>query len=390
MIAFLLQLCGCSIDTDSKKDDNEKAVVSNVEESNQNEKLIIYDKQQVLGEIYHFGNIIQIDNGIIYSKWSNNRESAAAMEYYRYNYNDNKSIYLGEINEWSLQTQETAYINNHVYFFASTGDVASYDNRELKLMDINVEQGVMSEVFSEKGGFPYCTIEKRNDSVLMAKVNKDGSSVEEYNPQTGKIQKLKSVEYDDEKNIGEAIRSISVDEENNTISLLILENEIEISPTLSIETYDYDFNLMKKRDISSVFSDENEIIQGVMSFECNDSYFYYENFSVTRYLGLFKNNTIDPINVIDETFEMSRETVKDNFKLFYQFGNSNKSLYLFDTNECRLSKSTLKTEDERYYIINMSKNKNDLAILLEYKDPNSGEKLDTVLYNIGLSELVFK
>lgn len=38
----------------------------------------------------------------------------------------------------------------------------------------------------------------------------------------------------------------------------------------------------------------------------------------------------------------------------------------------------------------MSKNKNDLAILLEYKDPNSGEKLDTVLYNIGLSELVFK
>lgn len=390
MIAFLLQLCGCSIDTDSKKDDNEKAVVSNVEESNQNEKLIIYDKQQVLGEIYHFGNIIQIDNGIIYSKWSNNRESAAAMEYYRYNYNDNKSIYLGEINGWSLQTQETAYINNHVYFFASTGDVASYDNRELKLMDINVEQGVMSEVFSEKGGFPYCTIEKRNDSVLMAKVNKDGSSVEEYNPQTGKIQKLKSVEYDDEKNIGEAIRSISVDEENNTISLLILENEIEISPTLSIETYDYDFNLMKKRDISSVFSDENEIIQGVMSFECNDSYFYYENFSVTRYLGLFKNNTIDPINVIDETFEMSRETVKDNFKLFYQFGNSNKSLYLFDTNECRLSKSTLKTEDERYYIINMSKNKNDLAILLEYKDPNSGEKLDTVLYNIGLSELVFK
>ena len=127
-----------------------------------------------------------------------------------------------------------------------------------------------------------------------------------------------------------------------------------------------------------------------MSFECNDSYFYYENFSVTRYLGLFKNNTIDPINVIDETFEMSRETVKDNFKLFYQFGDSNKSLYLFDTNECRIRKTTLKTEDERYYIINMSKNNDDLAILLEYKDPNSGEKLDTVLFNIGLSELVFK
>lgn len=390
MIAFLLQLCGCSIDTDSKMNDNEKAVVSNEEESNQNEKLIIYDKQQVLGEIYHFGNIIQIDNGIIYSKWSDNKESAAAMEYYRYNYNDNKSIFLGEINGWSLQTQETAFINNHVYFFASTGDVASYDNRELKLMDLNLERDVMSEVFSEKGGFPYCSIEKINDSVLMAKVNKNGSSVEEYNPQTGQIKKLKSVEYDDEKNIGEAIRSISVDEENNTISLLVLENNIDTSPTLSIETYDYDFKLLNKRDISSIFSDENEIIQGVMSFECNDSYFYYENFSVTRYLGLFKNNAIEPINVIDETFAMSRETEKDNFKLFYQFGDNSKSLYLFDTNECRIRKTTLNTEDERYYIINMSKNNDDLAILLEYKDPNSGEKLDTVLFNIGLSELVFK
>ena len=38
----------------------------------------------------------------------------------------------------------------------------------------------------------------------------------------------------------------------------------------------------------------------------------------------------------------------------------------------------------------MSKNNDNLAILLEYKDPNSGEKLDTVLFNIGLSELVFK
>ena len=48
-------------------------------------------------------------------------------------------------------------------------------------MDINVEQGVMSEVFSEKGGFPYCTIEKRNDSVLMAKVNKNGTDVPDKN-----------------------------------------------------------------------------------------------------------------------------------------------------------------------------------------------------------------
>ena len=76
------------------------------------------------------------------------------MEYYCYNYDNKKSVFLGNIDGWSLQTQETAFISNHVFFFVSTGDITSYETRELKLIDINLEQCVLSEVFSEKGGFP--------------------------------------------------------------------------------------------------------------------------------------------------------------------------------------------------------------------------------------------
>lgn len=390
MMVFLLQLGGCNEDTYSINNNNDKTIVPSNDESNLNEKLIIYNKKQVIGEIYHFGNIMQIDDGIVYSKWSDRDGSNTVMEYYCYNYNDNKSVQLGKINEWSLQTQETAYINNHIYFFVSTGDITSYDNRELKLMDIDLEHCVMSEVFSETGGFPYSTIDQINNRVLMAKVNKDGSSIEEYNTKTGQIKKLKWVKYDDENNVGEAIRNLSVDEENNTISLLVLKNDVNESPTLSIEMYDYNFNLLKKHSITSIFPDENEIIQGVLFFDCTDSYFYYENFSVTRYLGLFKDDSIEKIDVIDETFEMSHETIKDNYKLFYQLGDNRKSLYLFNIKKSQGSKLTLKTEDERYYIINMSKMKDHLAILLDYKDPDSGDKLDTVLYNINLSDLGFE
>ena len=321
MMVFLLQLGGCNEDTYSINNNNDKTIVPSNDESNLNEKLIIYNKKQVIGEIYHFGNIMQIDDGIVYSKWSDRDGSNTVMEYYCYNYNDNKSVQLGKINEWSLQTQETAYINNHIYFFVSTGDITSYDNRELKLMDIDLEHCVMSEVFSETGGFPYSTIDQINNRVLMAKVNKDGSSIEEYNTKTGQIKKLKWVKYDDENNVGEAIRNLSVDEENNTISLLVLKNDVNESPTLSIEMYDYNFNLLKKHSITSIFPDENEIIQGVLFFDCTDSYFYYENFSVTRYLGLFKDDSIEKIDAIDETFEMSHETIKDNYKLFYQLGD---------------------------------------------------------------------
>ena len=391
IIVFLLPLYGCNKDTSSTTDDNEKAIVYDDNDSNKNEKLVIYDnKEQVFDEIYHFGNTIQIDDGFIYSKWSESNEFTSGMEYYCYNYDNKKSVFLGNIDGWSLQTQETAFISNHVFFFVSTGDITSYETRELKLIDINLEQCVLSEVFSEKGGFPYSTIEKMNDSVLMAKVYKNGSGIEEYNTKTGQIKKLKSFEYDDEKNVGEAIRSLSVDEENHTISLLVLKNEMGASPNLSIDTFDYDFKFLNRHDISSVFSDENEIIQGVLSFECNDNYFYYENFSVTRYLGLFKDNEIEIIDDVDESFEMSHEITKDNHKLFYQLGDNKKCLYLFDINSGQISKTTLKTKDERYYIINMSKNKDYLEILLDCKDSDSGDKLDTVLYNINLSDLDFK
>lgn len=144
MMVFLLQLGGCNEDTYSINNNNDKTIVPSNDESNLNEKLIIYNKKQVIGEIYHFGNIMQIDDGIVYSKWSDRDGSNTVMEYYCYNYNDNKSVQLGKINEWSLQTQETAYINNHIYFFVSTGDITSYDNRELKLMDIDLEHCVMS------------------------------------------------------------------------------------------------------------------------------------------------------------------------------------------------------------------------------------------------------
>ena len=174
IIVFLLPLYGCNKDTSSTTDDNEKAIVYDDNDSNKNEKLVIYDnKEQVFDEIYHFGNTIQIDDGFIYSKWSESNEFTSGMEYYCYNYDNKKSVFLGNIDGWSLQTQETAFISNHVYFFVSTGDITSYETRELKLIDINLEQCVLSEVFSEKGGFPYSTIEKMNDSVLMAKVYKN-------------------------------------------------------------------------------------------------------------------------------------------------------------------------------------------------------------------------
>lgn len=64
-------------------------------------------------------------------------------------------------------------------------------------MDIDLEHCVMSEVFSETGGFPYSTIDQINNRVLMAKVNKDGSSIEEYNTKQDK-SKTKWVKYDDE------------------------------------------------------------------------------------------------------------------------------------------------------------------------------------------------
>lgn len=318
------------------------------------------------------------------------------MDYYRYIFETNENIKLGTIKNWSYEAKyDTTVIGNSLYMIVTTGEISDIENRTLHLYEVDLISNTMSVVFSEKGGFPYNTMTAVGTKLLMVRViATGGSELEEYNTETNERKILKKFDFDDKANIGEAIRQITSDE--TTISLLRLKIESNGQIRLCLDVYDHDMNFLHTVDVSTIpskvtDSPESELRQGVSNFVIANDYIYYANFSITRFLGRIENNSLRSIMDVNPEFEMSSESVKSKFSgLFYQSFGKNNDLYLLNYSDGTLKKATFNVDDERYYIINISRSRNDnLLITMRYKNPNTGEELAPKLYYINLSDLNF-
>lgn len=360
-----------------------------------NELIKICDiNNEVIGEIEHHGIITQTEDSIIYTKKlpSEDKYSITQMDYYRYNFTTGEEIKLGSVEKWVHQSTDTVYINKHLYLFVCTGDGIYFDQRTLKFIDINLNNNTMSEIYSEKGGWPYNSMTAAGNKVLMTRILKNEGNLEEYNPETKEIKILKTFDFDDESNVGETVRQISADED--TISLLILKMQTESDVELRIDTYDYDMNLLSSAEMSEVSSDYNDLRQGVAQFDVLNDYVYYENYSCMRFLGKIEGNTVKKIEETnDGIHNMAYETAKkQKTSLFFKaYSNKENYLYLFNSEDGSIKKADFHADDERYYIINASRDEYDnLLLFMYYRNPDTGEQLEPRMYYIKMSDLVFK
>ena len=269
---FLLSLYGCNTSSSSNNsteqttvtDTDDLSLDSDIETTELNHDFEIYNNGKKVNTLNLYGLFKQIDNGFIYSKI--NKDSPNEMEYYRYYLDKKNSVKLGSIKNWSMQIHDKAYVNNHLCFTASTGDITDEENRTLEFIDIDLNKNKMTTVFSDKGGFPYDTVTGADNLVIITKVLNNGTSLELYDTETQKFKQLKYLEFDDKNSIGETIRKVSIDKSTKTISLLVLDCISQNEASLKIETYDYDMNFLKSYDISNISDDSNELIQGVQVF----------------------------------------------------------------------------------------------------------------------------
>ncbi|WP_336787676.1 hypothetical protein [Paenibacillus sp. MMO-177] len=396
-LAFLLILCSCDNNSENGETRDSKQTIS-ASTSLSNEIISIYDINNAkIGEIERYGILVLTDDSIIYNRIpTRSVDSIAEMDYYRYNFETKENIKLGTIENWSYEAKyDTTVIGNSLYMFVTTGEISDIKNRTLHLYRVDLISNTMSVIFSEKGGFPYNTMTAMGNKLLMVRViPTGGSEIEEYNTETNERKILKKFDFDDKANNGDAIRQITSDE--NTISLLRLRIESDRTSKLYLDVYDHDMSFLRTVDVSTIPSKstdslESELRQGVTNFVVANNYIYYENFSITRYLGKIENGSLRSIMDVNPEFEMSSESVKSNFSgLFYQSFNKNNDLYLLNYIDGTLRKATFNIDDQRYYIINISRNtKDNLLITMRYKDPNTGKELVPRLYYVNLSELKF-
>lgn len=369
----------------STDDESDKPYFSNMPQK-------IYNiNNEVIGEFEHYGMFMQTEDSIIYTKIPEGSTSTITnMDYYRYFISTKDEIKLGTIENWVQLGMEITYIDNHLYFFVGTGDIHNIDQRTLNLIDIDLTNNTLSEIFSEKGGWPYNSMSAVGEKILMTKVLVNGCNLEVYNTKTKETKILKSFDFDDDANIGETVRQISADE--NSISLLILNMQTEKDVQLRVDTYDWNMNLISSADMSDISTDKNDLRQGVEYFDVTNDYVYYQNFSLKRFLGKIEN---DSVRQIAETnaglHSIVSETVKHkDTNLFYEMYGENNYLYLFNNKDGSIKRAEFCADDDRYNINTASRDRNDkLLLLMGYRDPDTGEKLESKLYYIDLSDLDF-
>lgn len=389
---FLLSLYGCNTSSSSNNSTEQTTVTntddlsldSDIETTELNHNLEIYNNGKKVDTLNLYGLFKQIDNGFIYSKI--NKDSPNEMEYYRYYLDKKNSVKLGSIKNWSMQIHDKAYVNNHLCFTASTGDITDEENRTLEFIDIDLNKNKMTTVFSDKGGFPYDTVTGADNLVIITKVLDNGTSLELYDTETQKFKQLKYLEVDDKNSIGETIRKVSIDKSTKTISLLVLDCISQNEASLKIETYDYDMNFLKSYDISNISDDSNELIQGVQFFDFRNNYLIYQNFSMTRCIGYIGNKKLqksDMIDNIDDTYSMAQTPQKGyNTVLSFKDVDLERNIYLFNTIDKTMKKTKFKPEEENYYIGSMSRTGKDNLMIIT--TPDNADKKVILIQNYTL------
>lgn len=398
---FLLSLYGCNTSSSSNNPTEQTTVTntddlsldSDIETTELNHDYEIYNNGKKVDTLNLYGLFKQIDNGFIYSKI--NKDSPNEMEYYRYYLDKKNSVKLGSIKNWSMQIHDKAYVNNHLCFTSSTGDITDEENRTLEFIDIDLNKNKMTTVFSDKGGFPYDTVTGADNLVIITKVLDNGTSLELYDTETQKFKQLKYLEFDDKNCVGKTIRKVSIDDSTKTICLLVLDCVSETDVSLKIETYDYDMNFLKSYDISDISDDSNELIQGVQFFDFRNNYLIYQNFSMTRCIGYIRDRKLqksDMIDNIDDTYSMAQTPQKGyNTVLSFKDVDLERNIYLFNTIDKTMKKTKFKPEEENYYIGSMSRTgKDNLMIITTPDNADKKSNLNPKLYFTKLSDLNFQ
>lgn len=199
---FLLSLYGCNTSSSSNNPTEQTTVTDTDDlsldsdtdsETEFNYDLEIYYNDKKIDTLNLFDAFMPTEDGLIYSKI--NETSPNEIEYYRYYLDKKSSIKLGSIKDWTMQINDKAYVNNHLCFMASTGDITDEENRTLEFIDIDLNKNKMTTVFSDKGGFPYDTVTGADNLVIITKVLNNGTSLELYDTETQKFKQLKYLEF---------------------------------------------------------------------------------------------------------------------------------------------------------------------------------------------------
>lgn len=375
-----------------------------------NTDIPIYDiNNQEIGSITCFNYSLLIDNYILYSKLPNNNvDEITEMEYYLYDIDTKEDYPLSTINDWYYEeTYETVNVDNHLYMSVSTGEYTNRENSKQTIYDIDLIKHQMSPLLEVEGGIPYNSYTIVGDTLVVAELLDNGDTDIITCDIHNKSGSLIVHGYDEsEYFVHDSIRHIATDQD--FIYMVRLDWDDNDNTFLYVDKYDLHLNLVSTIDITdsctaSRFVPENDVDelnnerkQFISDFFVDNSMFYYQNFSITTFLGSIKNDKLIRLLDTNELFSsVNKSYQNDEFHLFIDaYGDdtdNRNTFYLIDSKNQKISTAQFFASNPKLSFRKASINDKGMILLtMGYVPLNNGERLPECVYYIDINDLNFE
>ena len=165
-----------------------------------------------------------------------------------------------------------------------------------------------------------------------------------------------------------------------------------------MDVYDLDMNFLHSVDLSHISSDNNELNQWVAWFVASGDMIYYENYSVTTFLGRIKNGKAERVlettddsgqYIFTTAIETQRDTQTGVFARLYDADEH--YIYRMNYSDGSMERAAFCPEETGKTISGLWRDGNDnLLIEMNDKEHSTAQERETTMYRVPLSELEFE
>ena len=390
--ALMIGLSGCSGNSSNSND--------NYRDSG-NAISRIYDKEgNEIGSIERYGLITLADDKLFVTKNAVEVSSGKKVKsYYLFDLVTKEKTGIGTVSGYVSEAWfDRVLIGDHLYTSITVSQGDTKDDWVYTLVDFDLKNKTMNTLLQEKSTFIYNHLARADDDLLLLRKGNGGMKIERYSPADGSISLLKQYTYNDDSHTGETARDLYY--RDGILYVLRLESHGEKTRSdLFVDRYDKSMKLISSTNVTDIArSDlegvEDEEKQAVKEFICTGDLVYYENRSITQFLGKIDGGKLSPIVQITTAEGLSAaRTASDQgrYRVFSKALQEGNRYYVLDLENGELTEGELHPKGADGYVIE-SIVQGEKKLLVNMYDPksNSSGKREYKMYYYDIEDLLKK
>lgn len=332
--------------------------------------------------------LFQTSDGFVYEKATETEALNRVTEvtYWRYYRDSGKKVELGTLTNVSGANTTGTVVEDTLYVIeggCDEGESRGYDS----LAAINLTDNTVSLIPELHEASRYTQVCDFDNRLLLVRMDKKGTYLDVYDPETGKVENLLTESYSEEGSLV-AKRTISrVTTWNGHVGVLIKERGENDSWKLWLDVYTDQMKPVQRLDVSEVSGDcyGSGLSQDATQFEMDDNMFYFEGQSV--FFGSIKDGDLQRRLLTPGSFRMAEETTRnEQYDLFYRTYREKPELILLNRETGEITSVELPAWEEPYWVSEVYLNDQGqvMLFLIGYED---GLRLPVKLIERDLNEL---